>query len=347
MPDPYTTAIHGDADVSDAPGLGPPIHVASTYDRSAQDELVYRRDEHQTTSRLEAVISALEGGTAVAYPSGMAATAAVLRHIRPRRVALPEDVYHGTKKYIATDRFIEETGRIDLQAGDVLWLETPSNPRCRVADIGAAVAEAADNGVAVIVDSTFATPILQHPIALGANFVIHSTTKFIGGHSDAMGGVVVAATRRDAEELLLARSRDGSIPGSLDIWLTLRGVRTLPLRILRQSETALGVATYLQTVVPVVWYPFLAGHPGEDVARRQMAAGGGVVSFEVEGDERAKAIVAGLRLIRRATSLGGVETSAEHRRSVDPAAPPGLVRVSIGLESAADLIADLDQAIDA
>lgn len=338
--DPHTSAIHGDAGVPDGVDLAPPIHVTSTYDRAEQQDLWYRRYQHPTTDRLEAVLGALEGGHAVVYPSGMAATAAVLRRLAPRRVGLPEDVYHGTRELVAAEY---EGGT--LEAGDVRWIETPSNPRCLITDIAAAVEEAHGDGLVTIVDSTFATPVLQTPLALGADFVMHSATKYIGGHSDTMLGVLVTGDPGVADELREARSRDGSIPGSLDAWLALRGVRTLPLRIERQSATALAVAEWLAGRVPRVWYPGLSGHPGHDVAARQMRAFGAIVSFDVGGFDEAAAVVAALRLVRVATSLGGVESLAEHRALVDESVPEGLIRMSVGLEAPEDLIADLDQAL--
>ena len=338
--DPHTAAVHGDAGVTDAADIAPPVHVATTYDRTEQQDLGYRRNEHQTTDRLEAVLGALEGGHAVVYPSGMAAAAGVLRYVAPKRVALPDDVYHGTRELVAAEY---EDG--PLGEGDVQWVETPSNPRCLITDIEAAAAEALRQGQVVVVDSTFATPVLQHPLALGADFVMHSATKYIGGHSDAMAGVVVARDEAVAAELRERRARDGSVPGSLDVWLALRGVRTLPLRIERQSATAQAVAEWLAERVPQVWYPGLAGHPGHEIAARQMRAFGAIVSFELEGFDAADAVVRRLELFRMATSLGGVESLAEHRAIVDDRAPEGLVRLSIGLEAPADLITDLEQAL--
>lgn len=345
--DPHTTALHGDDGVEDGVDLAPPIHVASTYDRSAQSELVYRRNHHITTQRLEAVLGALEGGSAVVYPSGMSAISSLLRYLQPHRIALPEDVYHGTRHYATTAPHSWDVvdGHDDLVAGDVAWLETPSNPKCLISDIATAAAALRDREVIVVVDSTFATPVLQQPLQLGAHYVVHSSTKYIGGHSDAMGGVVIAANTDRATELHAARVGDGSLPGSLDVWLILRGVRTLPLRIQRQSETAAAVAEYLAERLSTVWYPGLPGHPGHEVAARQMSAFGAIVSFELDSSEAAAAAVLRTNVFRRATSLGGVESLIEHRASVNPLAPPGLIRLSIGLESPADLIADLNQAL--
>lgn len=345
--DPFTQALHGDAGIVDAADIAPPIHVASTYDRSEQGDLVYRRNHHITTQRLEAVLGALEGGEAVVYPSGMAAIASLLRYLNPTRIYLPADVYHGTRSYVASAPHGWEAveGFDELGPRDVAWLETPSNPKCLITDIAEVTAALGPRGVTVVVDSTFATPVLQQPLSLGADYVVHSSTKYIGGHSDAMGGVVVTADPNRAAELLAARAADGTIPGSLDVWLTLRGVRTLPLRIARQAETAAAIADYLEGRGLLVWYPGLATHPGHEVAVRQMRSGGAIVSFELASYEEAAGAVTRFGVFRRATSLGGVESVVEHRASVNPLAPPGLLRLSVGLEAPSDLIADLDQVL--
>lgn len=344
---PFTTAIHGDDGVDDGVDVAPPIRVATTFDRTSQDDLVYRRDEHVTTHRLEAVLGAMEGGGAVVFSSGMAAAAALLSHVRPARIALGDDLYLGTRLLVEREagRGALELAEPDaLEPGDLWWLETPSNPKCLVTDIAAVVEVARPRGIVIAVDSTFATPVLQNPLALGADFVVHSTTKFIGGHSDALGGVVV--TDEDgAAELRDNRSLDGAVAGSLDSWLTLRGLRTLPLRVEWQSATATAIAAHLDGKVPAVWHPSLATHPGHEIARQQMRDWGGIVSFEMESGERATAVRDAMRLIHNATSLGGVETLADLRREHDPTAPEGLIRLSIGLEAAEDLIADLDRAL--
>ncbi len=344
--DPFTQALHADAHLAELPDVAPPIRPATTFDSGG--EHTYRRNSHETVWRLEAVLGALESGHAVVYPSGMGAVAALLRHLRPGRVFQPEERYHGVYDHVHV-----EAGRgmwrvvssDDLGEGDVWWVETPSNPSCLVTDIAAVSARAHARGSIVVVDATFATPVLQDTLALGADYVMHSTTKFVAGHSDAMGGVIVSEDEAIAAELRSARTREGLVPGSLETWLTLRGVRTLPLRIYRQSATALEVAEYLVAEVAVVHYPGLEGDPGHAVATRQMRAFGGVVSFDVEDEGRAGRLVEALEVFKNATSLGGVESLADHRRVSDIHAPPGLVRLSIGLEEPEVLISDLDRAL--
>lgn len=345
---PFSDALHADSGLSDVPDVAPPIRPATTFDRGG--EYTYRRDAHETVQRLEAVLGALEGGESVVYPSGMGAVSAVLRHLRPRRIHLPEERYHGVYDFVHVEArrgAWEVTPIEELGEGDVWWVETPSNPSCLITDIADVSARAHARGAAVVVDATFATPVLQQTLALGADYVMQSSTKFIAGHSDAMGGVITVADPAIADDLRSARGRDGLVPGSLETWLTLRGVRTLPLRINRQSDTALQVARHVTDMVPVVHYPGLESDPGHAVARRQMRAFGGVVSIDVEDERRAGRIVERLRVFRNATSLGGVESLAEHRRVSDPHAPPGLIRMSIGLEEAGVLTADLDQALSA
>ncbi len=213
--------------------------------------------------------------------------------------------------------------------------------------MASAAAAAREAGAVTVVDATFATPILQRTLELGADFVIHSSTKFIGGHSDASGGVVVTADGEQAEKLRAARSRDGLVPGSFETWLTLRGIRTLPLRVHRQSETALALARHLQSGPYAVFYPGLESDEGHEVAARQMDAFGGVLAVDFGDAATADRFVAALRLFTDATSLGGVESLVERRALADAAVAPGLVRLSVGLEDAADLIADLETALSA
>lgn len=345
----FTAALHADGSLADLPDVAPAIRPSTTFEY-VEDGRSYRRVSDETTERLEAVLGALEGGAAAVYPSGMAAVAAVLRHLRPRRISLPDEVYHGVTDFVTAEArhgVWDIVTPDELETGDVWWLETPSNPRCFITDLAEIATRAAARGVITVVDATFATPILQDSLGLGVDYVVHATTKFIAGHSDAMGGVVVTANEAEADALREERARDGAVPGALESWLTLRGVRTLPLRVSRQSDTAMQVATFLESNGFGVWYPGLETHSGHDVAKRQMRKFGGMLSFEIRNGERAESVVDRLQVFRSATSLGGVESLAELRFRSNPDEPPGLIRLSIGLESPEALIADLDQALRA
>ncbi len=347
--DPFTAAIHADDALSELSDVAPPLRPTTTYER-AEGGRIYRREGDETSERLEAVIGALEGGHSVVFPSGMAAVAAVLRYLQPSRVALPDDVYHGVRAFAGAEvergSFLQVSVD-DLQPGDVWWVETPSNPKCLITDLAAVAQSAQDRGLITIADATFATPVLQPTLSFGIDFSVHATTKYIAGHSDAMGGVVSTLDEIVAESLRNGRVIDGAVPGALETWLTLRGIRTLPLRVARQSETAAEVAAFLDGRVDKVWYPGLADHPGHETAVSQMESFGGMLSFEVADAETASAVVERFQVFTNATSLGGVESLAEHRLLSDPTAPPGLIRLSIGIESAAALIADLQQALGA
>jgi cystathionine gamma-synthase len=342
---PDTLAIHADAGLERDPDVAPPIHVSTTFDVDNDQGLVYSRMEQPTRRRLEAVLGALEGGEAVTYASGQAAATAALHFLRPRRVAIARGGYHGIQA--AIDAFgpwgVE---KVPLDAaigeGDVVWLETPKNPTCEIQDIAAHAARAHGLGARLVVDGTFATPVLQRPLALGADLVLHSMTKFLSGHSDALGGVLVAREPAVADGLRRARTFSGGVPGALETWLVLRGVRTLGLRVRRQSETATRLAAWLEPRVARVWHPSLASHPGHAVAARQMSGFGGILSIELGSEEAARALPRHLSLFRDATSLGGVESLLEWRRKHDPEAPPALLRMSVGLEEPEDLVGDLE-----
>lgn len=347
MIDHWTAALHADDPLAELPDISPALRPSTTFQKSLGGR-IYRRDGDETSDRLEAVLGALEGGHSTVFPSGMAAVAAILRWVRPQRVALPEDIYHGIAMLVERGVAAGDWNITDpemLEAGDLWWVETPSNPKCLITDLTAIARAAAPRGVVTAVDATFATPVLQETLSFGVDFSMHATTKFIGGHSDAMGGVVSTRDESIATALRRARHDDGSVPGALETWLTLRGVRTLPLRIQRQSATALEVARFLAGKVPTVWYPGLRSHPGHEVAARQMSAFGGILSFEVESAATAATVVSRLSVFRNATSLGGVESLVEHRLDSDPSAPPGLIRLSVGLEDPAALIADLENAV--
>jgi cystathionine gamma-synthase len=345
---PDTLALHADAGLERAPDVAPPIHLSTTFEADNAEGLVYSRTEQPTRRRLEAVLGALEGGHAVVYASGQAATTAALLHLRPRRVAIERGGYHGTHEAIeALGAFGIEKVPLDapLGKGDLVWLETPRNPTCDVFDIAAHAARARAAGARLAVDGTFATPVLQRPLALGADLVLHSMTKFLSGHSDALGGVLVTPDAATAEELRRARTYAGSVPGALETWLVLRGVRTLGVRVRRQTETATRLAAFLEPRVARVWHPSLPSHPGHALAARQMSGPGAILSIELATEDAARELPRHLSLLRDATSLGGVESLLEWRRRHDPEAAPTLVRISVGLEEYEDLARDLERGL--
>jgi cystathionine gamma-synthase len=368
-----TLAIHAGREPDPATGaVREPLHLSTTFERDADGSYPrgysYSRSGNPNRSTLERAVAALEQGVdAVAFASGSQATLAAFSLAAPGgRIVCSADCYHGTAKQLreivprwGVDVEFVDITRLDLVAQalsvttSLLWFETPSNPLLRVADIAALVELARAQGTRVGVDNTFASPVLQQPLTLGADLVMHSTTKYLGGHSDVLGGILV--TRDDGPELAALRDYQGTaggVPSPFDCWLVLRSLATLPLRVRTQTASALRVAQFLRghPRVERVHYAGLPDHPGHAIAARQMHGGfGGVLSFEVAGGrERAMAVAAGTELFTRATSLGGVESLIEHRQSVEgphSQTPGGLLRVSIGLEHVDDLIADLEQAL--
>ncbi len=345
----------------DAP-LNPPVVLASTF--RAGGRIEYARETTPTGEALEEVLGALEGGTATVFGSGMAAVNAVLDLVPPGGlVVAPDHVYTGVSVRLAE---LAEAGRLRLRrvpaeatvaaAGDddlaVLWLESPTNPMLEVVDISAAAAAARGHGALVVCDSTFATPLGQHPLALGADVVLHSATKFIGGHSDLLLGAVVAADPALAERLRVRRVLLGAAPGALECYLALRGLRTLALRLDRGQSTAALLAGRLagHGAVSTVRYPGLPGHPGHAIAARQMTGFGAMLSIDTIGTaDDADAVCRAVRLWTHATSLGGVESLLERRRRWAREAadvPATLIRLSVGIEDPEDLWADLSQALD-
>jgi cystathionine gamma-synthase len=291
---------------------------------------------------------------------------AILQALKPGdHVIGPADVYHGTARLIREQlmpwglqaAFVDMTS-LPAVAGALrpttrlLWVETPSNPMLRVTDIAGVVELGRRAGALVACDNTFATPVLQRPLELGADLVMHSSTKYLGGHSDVMGGAVVARTATGIfERIRHIQATSGAVPAPFDCWLVCRSMRTLPLRVRAHSEHAFRVARFLaqRPRVEAVHYPGLAAHPGHALAARQMQGFGGVLSFQVAGgSDAALAVAAKVRLFTRATSFGGVESLVEHRASIEgpeSRTPPNLLRLSIGLEHPDDLIEDLDQAL--
>lgn len=345
-PGPSTRSVHGDRGHAELPDVAPAIRPSTTFRRGGR---TYRRDSHETTERFEAVIGELEGGAAVAYASGMAAAAAAIAHVGPRRISLPADVYHGVRglvQSLAASGAVEVVEAERLEAGDLWWIETPSNPKCLITDVAAVASRAVQRGVATVCDATFATPIGMHPLASGVDLVLHASTKAIGGHSDVMGGVLVTDVDR-AESLRAERSLSGAVPGSLDVWLALRGLRTLPLRQERASHTAGVLARRFHEQGLPTWYPGLVTHPGHDIALAQMHSMGSMLAVDFGDARTADRFIGALALFTDATSLGGVESLIERRALSDPLIEPGLVRISVGIEDTEDLVADVDSALRA
>lgn len=283
------------------------------------------------------------------YASGMAAASAILDSIRPEHIVLP-DVYHGVRALVHRQRDrgdVEIIAPDELGEGDVWWIETPSNPKGLITDLDAVVAEAHRVGAQVVCDATFATPIALNPLAFGVDVVLHSATKAIAGHSDALAGALIVADEQRADQLREERVLTGAVPGSLDSWLALRGIRTLALRVERATASAGALARWLHDRGVRTWYPGLEEHPGHETAVRQMRSMGSMMSIDFSDEETAAAFVDSLGVFTSATSLGGVESLAEHRIRSDPTTDPGLVRLSIGIEDVEDLLEDMVQALDA
>jgi cystathionine gamma-synthase len=276
----------------------------------------------------------------------MAAAAAVFDFFRPGRVAV-DDVYHMVGE-LASDR--ARRGDLDivdvdaLGSSDVHWVESPSNPKCTITDIEATTARNTSVGAITVVDSTFATPIFCNPLNLGADVVMHSFTKGISGHSDAQGGALVVADETVAGELRRPREMTGAVPGSLDVWLALRGIRTLPLRAERSAATAAQIAAGATSAGHHTYYPGLPAHPTHGIALRPLRGFGTMLSNDVGSFAQADRIVRRVNPFTNATSLGGVESLVEHRIVSDPNMDPGLIRLSVGLEDPGELIADLSGA---
>ena len=372
-----TLAVHAGAEPDGATGaVAPPIHLSTTFLHGAEDDpaaFSYQRADNPTQRRLETALAALEGGErALAYASGMAAVAAVLDTLqRGQRVVVPEDCYVGTRGYateVLPERGVEvatidttdlDAVRAACQTGvALLWAESPSNPRLRVSDLAELARIAHAHGARFACDNTFATPVLQRPLELGADIVMHSTTKYFGGHSDVLGGALVFARNDDfAERIAARRLLTGAILAPFSAWLTLRGCRSLPARMALHCANARTVAEFLAAhpAIERVNWPGLPTHPGHAIARRQMRGHegmfGAMLSVELRGGyDAALRLARGTRIFANATSLGSCESLIEHRASSEGAhthSPPGLVRLSVGLEDAQDLIEDLRQALDA
>ncbi|MFC1605811.1 trans-sulfuration enzyme family protein [Pseudomonadota bacterium] len=344
--------------------LNMPLVPASNFLLGGDRE--YARDGGTPTwEALEGIIGNLEGGEALAFSSGMAAAAAVFDQLESgARVVLPDDCYQGVvhlarvgagKGRYRVNRIATEdtTGWIEAAGdADLLWLESPSNPLLKVADLRAICTAPRKPGAILAVDNTFATPLNQQPLRLGADISMHSATKFIGGHSDLLAGMLVARDALLLGSLRQSRTLGGATPGTLEAWLAVRGLRTLALRFERAQQNAEALAEWLENhpMVELVRYPGLRSHPGHALAAAQLDGFGTMISFDVTGGAAgADAVCRALRLVRHASSLGAVESTMERRASNagQEHLPPSLLRLSVGIESLEDLKSDLDQALRA
>ncbi|KPC92919.1 cystathionine gamma-synthase [Streptomyces albus] len=373
-----TLAIHAGQAADPATGaVVPPIHQVSTYKQDGVGGLrggyEYSRSANPTRTALEENLAALEGGRrGLAFASGLAAEDCLLRTLLTPgdHVVIPNDAYGGTFRLFA--RVAERWGvqwsvadssdpaavRAELrERTKAVWVETPSNPLLGITDIAAVAEVAHAAGARLVVDNTFASPYLQQPLALGADAVVHSTTKYMGGHSDVVGGALVVTDPALGDELAFHQNAMGGIAGPFDSWLVLRGIKTLGVRMDRHGENAQRVVQLLEAhpKVTEVFYPGLPSHPGHEIAAKQMRGFGGMVSFRVAGGEEAAVRVCDrARLFTLGESLGGVESLIEHPGRMTHASaagsalevPADLVRLSVGIESADDLLADLSQALD-
>ena len=372
-----TVCIHAGQEPDPSTGaIITPIYQTSTYVQEALGKhkgYEYARTQNPTRSALEANLAAIENGRAAfAFASGMAATGAVMTLLKAGdHVVVTDNTYGGTyrlfervlRKYLFDFTYVDTS---DLQAIEgairpetrMLFLETPTNPVLRLTDLAAACQIAHARDVMVVVDNTFASPAIQRPIDFGADLVVHSTTKFLNGHSDSVGGIVVAVRDADIEWLKFIQNAEGAILGPMDAWLVLRGTKTLPLRMERHNANTQVLAEYLAAHPKVtrVYYPGLPTHPQHDLARRQMRGFGGLIAFELGSLERARTLLNSVRLMSLAESLGGVETLISHPASMTHASVPlerrlqiglteDMVRISVGIEDVDDLKEDLEQAL--
>ena len=374
-----TRAIHAGQHPDPSTGaVMTPVYLTSTYVQEApgvHQGYEYSRTGNPTRSALEGNLASLEGGThGLCFASGLAATDAVLKMMEPQdHVVAGNDLYGGTHRIFTQVYQPMGIGFDFVNTGDpdqvrdaitdktrMVWLETPTNPLLRITDIAAVSEICREKGVLLVVDNTFATPYLQQPLALGADIVVHSVTKYLGGHSDVVGGALITSDDALHEKLAFIQNAVGGVPGPLDCFLTLRGTKTLAVRMDRHCENAAKIAAWLEgdSRIGQVFYPGLESHSGFEVASRQMRAPGGMISFELAGasEDEAGKMVSRTKVFALAESLGGVESLIEHPPSMTHGAIPvetrraeglsdGLIRISVGIESVEDLLQDLDDAI--
>ena len=366
-----TIAVRAGAEVDpDTGALAPPLHLSTTFEHGPASQpihgFLYARQKNPTQLRLEAALRELEGGlAALTFSSGMAASAAVLQTLKAgSHVIFSDDIYidvrnlvrdflpaWGIESSVEDLQNLEALKRALRPATKLIWIETPSNPLMKILEIEALARIAHDAGAQLLVDNTFATPILQRPLSLGADIVLHSTTKYCGGHSDVQGGCLVVKSKELLDKLFQVREILGAVASPFNSWLILRGLRSLPCRMERHSANGAAVAAALAAcpAVEAVHYPGLTTHAGHEIARHQMKGFGGMLSFLVRGGaQEALRVASRVRLFVNATSLGGIESLIEHRASSEgrmSRAPQNLLRLSVGLEHPDDLIEDLVQAL--
>lgn len=373
-----TKAVHAGQSPDPATGaIMTPVYLTSTYVQEWPEKhkgFDYARTVHPTRLALERNLAALEGAKfGLCFGSGMAATTTVAQALSSGdHVVCGNDLYGGTYRVFTkvfarfglTFTFVDTTDIAAVKAAmtprtKLIWVETPSNPLLKITDLRALSALARETGARLAVDNTFASPALQNPLALGADVVVHSTTKYLGGHSDVVGGAILTSDEALYKEYKFLQNAVGAVPGALDCFLVLRGTKTLALRLERHCENAMAVAKHLlaHPEVAKVHYPGLPTHPGHELAKSQMRGFGGMISFELKGDlERAKRMISSCQVFSLAESLGGVESLIGHPASMTHGSIPreerlkagladGLIRLSVGIEDVADLKADLDQAI--
>jgi cystathionine gamma-synthase len=366
-----TLAVHAGQRIDPATGaVSPPIHLSTTFERDVEGTysrgFMYTRNNNPNRQALEEGVSAVEGGAAAAaFGSGTGAAGAIFQTLAPGDHILAHvDAYYGTSRLVREifvrwglqADFVDMSDLAAVKKGlrpntKLAWMETPSNPLLKIVDLAAAAKVIHQAGALCVCDNTWA-PVIQRPFDLGADFILHSTTKYFGGHCDVLGGIVVAKKENDLFQRLRGiQYEGGAVPSPFDCWLILRGMRTLPWRMRAHSENAAKVAQFLSQHPKAerVHYPGLAKHPGHEIAKKQMSMFGGMLSVEVKGGrDAAMKVSTNAKIFTRATSLGGVESLIEHRASIEgpgTASPEGLLRLSIGLENADDLIEDLDQAL--
>lgn len=374
-----TRAIHAGQEPDPVTGaIMTPVYLTSTYQQETPGEhkgFEYSRTGNPTRAALEKNLAALEGARhGLCFASGLAATDAVLNLLKSGdHVVAGDDLYGGTHRIFTQvyQRFGLEFDFVDASDPQnllavindktrLVWLETPTNPLLKITDIAAVSKICSDRSILLVVDNTFATPYLQQPLELGADIVLHSTTKYLGGHSDIVGGALVTSDDELQERLAFIQNAVGAIPGPLDCFLTLRGIKTLAVRLDRHCQNADQISRWLadDSRISRVYYPGLEEHPGHEIASRQMSAAGGMVSFVLANDseKEAREMVSRTGIFILAESLGGVESLIEHPVSMTHGAIPpdvrkaaglsdSLIRISVGIEAVEDLIADLDRAI--